>query len=75
MERGAKRLAVRHSLKTITSVMADQARLETIKDHPIGKGLDNFRASFNSVCDNLNVPSTTDALCKLSYDGNASLNC
>ena len=29
--------------------MADQLRSKIIKDNPIGKGLDAFRASFNSV--------------------------
>ena len=30
--------------------VADQLRLEIIKDNPIENGLDSFRASFNTVC-------------------------
>jgi hypothetical protein len=50
--------------------MADQARSEIIKDNPIGKGLDAFRASFTSVCENKSIPSTLDSLGKLGHDGN-----
>ncbi|KAF7861835.1 hypothetical protein EAF04_007717 [Stromatinia cepivora] len=46
--------------------MADQTRSNIIKDNPIGKGLNTFRASFNSACENQNIPLTLDSLDKLS---------
>ncbi|KAH6703019.1 hypothetical protein BKA61DRAFT_189254 [Leptodontidium sp. MPI-SDFR-AT-0119] len=48
--------------------MADQARSEIIKDNPIGKGLDAFRASYTAVCENQSIPSTLDSLGKLGHD-------
>jgi hypothetical protein len=33
-----------------TIAMVDQRSLKVIKDNPIGKGLDGFRASFNVMC-------------------------
>ncbi|KAM7182691.1 hypothetical protein V8F33_014103 [Rhypophila sp. PSN 637] len=48
--------------------MADQARSEIIKDNPIGKGLDNFRSSFNLACKNQTILSTPDSLRKLGNE-------
>ncbi|KAJ4309439.1 hypothetical protein N0V84_011508 [Fusarium piperis] len=40
--------------------MADQAQI--IKDNPIGKGLDAFRALFYSICEGASLSCTPDAL-------------
>ncbi|KAK3312493.1 hypothetical protein B0H66DRAFT_608756 [Apodospora peruviana] len=48
--------------------MADQPRSEIIKDNPIGKGLDAFRASFNSICEGASVSCTLDALEQLGQE-------
>ncbi|KAM3510064.1 hypothetical protein MY11210_006070 [Beauveria gryllotalpidicola] len=45
--------------------MADQPRSEIIKLYPIGKGLDAFRASVISVCEDNGIPCTPDALGQL----------
>ena len=55
-----------------TFAMTDPARSETIKDNPIGKGLDTFRASFTSVCEIQSIPLTLDSLGKLGHDGNTA---
>ncbi|RYP37700.1 hypothetical protein DL767_002811 [Monosporascus sp. MG133] len=39
-----------------------------IKQHPIGKGLDTFRASFDSVCDDHNLSHSPGALDQLGRD-------
>ncbi|KAK3369427.1 hypothetical protein B0T24DRAFT_658840 [Lasiosphaeria ovina] len=48
--------------------MADQPRSEIIKDNPIGKGLDAFRASFSSICEGASVSCTPDALEQLGQE-------
>ncbi|KAK4131339.1 hypothetical protein BT67DRAFT_458094 [Trichocladium antarcticum] len=42
--------------------MADHAQSQTIKDNPIGNGLDAFRASFSLVCEDASIPCTPDSL-------------
>lgn len=52
---------------------------EIIEDNPIGTGLDAFRASFRSICEDANVRPTREALNQLGpismYDCLASLWC
>ncbi|KAB5511550.1 hypothetical protein GE09DRAFT_916767, partial [Coniochaeta sp. 2T2.1] len=48
-------------------------RSKIIDEHPIGKGLDAFRASFNSMCKGANISCTPDALERLGRDGKANL--
>ncbi|KAH8746941.1 serine/threonine-protein kinase Sgk2 [Diaporthe sp. PMI_573] len=48
--------------------MTDQPRSKVIKDNPIGKGLDAFRASFNSTCQVQSIPSSPDSLGRLGHD-------
>ncbi|KAK4132071.1 hypothetical protein BT67DRAFT_451324 [Trichocladium antarcticum] len=48
--------------------MADQPRSKIIKDNPIGKGLDTFRALFNAVCADRGIPCTLDALVQLDQE-------
>jgi hypothetical protein len=52
-------------LVTIT----DQARLEILKNNPIGKGLNAFRTSFNSICKDRTISCTPDALSQLMQEG------
>ena len=53
------------------SAMADQPRLEIIKDNPIGNDLDAFRASFNKVYTDRTVSRIPDALGQLDQEGMA----
>ncbi|KAH7025306.1 uncharacterized protein B0I36DRAFT_417596 [Microdochium trichocladiopsis] len=48
--------------------MADQARSQIIKENPIGKGLDAFRASFSLICEGASVPCTPDSLGSLDHE-------
>ncbi|RYP02126.1 hypothetical protein DL764_005961 [Monosporascus ibericus] len=48
--------------------MTDRPRSEILKENPIGKGLDIFRASFSSVCDDHNIPCSPDALDQLGRE-------
>ncbi|KAI8966288.1 hypothetical protein F5Y11DRAFT_309959 [Daldinia sp. FL1419] len=54
--------------------MADQTRSETIKGNPIGKELDFFHTSFNSICQSRNISSTPDALDHLGQTDLRSLS-
>ncbi|KAJ4411004.1 hypothetical protein N0V85_003877 [Neurospora sp. IMI 360204] len=46
--------------------MMDQSQLETIRDHPIGDGLDAFHASFEKACKDRGISCPTpDALGQL----------
>ncbi|KAL2257850.1 hypothetical protein VTK26DRAFT_9081 [Humicola hyalothermophila] len=49
------------------SAMTD-TRLKIIEGHPIGEGLDTFRASVQSVCDNLELSLTQDAIDRLGTE-------
>jgi hypothetical protein len=57
------------SLKRNPPAMTDQLRSKTIEENPIGKGLNAFRASFNTVCADRAIPRTLDALSKLDQEG------
>ncbi|ROT39714.1 hypothetical protein SODALDRAFT_136435, partial [Sodiomyces alkalinus F11] len=48
------------------SAMAERSRI--ISDNPIGNGLADFHAEFNSICDEKNVPRTPDALGQLDQE-------
>ncbi|KAK0615990.1 hypothetical protein B0T17DRAFT_592635 [Bombardia bombarda] len=53
--------------------MANQTRSEIIKGNPIGKELDAFRTSFNSIYQAKNNASTPDALDQLGHAGHTTL--
>ncbi|KAK7229612.1 hypothetical protein V2G26_001782 [Clonostachys chloroleuca] len=40
----------------------DQARLKTIEDNPIEGGLDSFRATFHTICQDRNLTATPNGL-------------
>ncbi|PVH91134.1 hypothetical protein DM02DRAFT_664311 [Periconia macrospinosa] len=42
--------------------MTTQSRSQTIQSKPIGQGLDGFRSSFNSICEDIGIPSSSQAL-------------
>ncbi|KAH6977655.1 serine/threonine-protein kinase Sgk2 [Ilyonectria destructans] len=42
--------------------MAGQNRSKVIKEHPIGNGLDSFRALFSSICEDRNISRVPDAV-------------
>ncbi|KAK0712345.1 hypothetical protein B0T26DRAFT_741530 [Lasiosphaeria miniovina] len=48
--------------------MTNQPQSKIIKENPIGKGLDAFRASFHSVCESASLPHCPDALQQLSRE-------
>ncbi|KAI1461839.1 hypothetical protein F4805DRAFT_475192 [Annulohypoxylon moriforme] len=48
--------------------MPDPDRSEIIRKNPIGNGLDSFHISFNSVCENRNIPCSPEALVQLSQE-------
>ncbi|KAB5511463.1 hypothetical protein GE09DRAFT_932421, partial [Coniochaeta sp. 2T2.1] len=48
--------------------MIDQPRSKIIEENPIGKGLDAFRASFNSMRKGPSISCTPDALERLGPD-------
>jgi hypothetical protein len=54
------------------SAMADRSRLEIIKQNPIGKGLEGFRALYGSVCNSKSIPCASDTLDQLDDEGLAS---
>jgi len=49
--------------------MTDQAQSEILENNPIGKGLDAFRTSFNSICEDRSISCTPDALGQLAQEG------
>lgn len=59
-------------IESMPFAMADPSQLGIIKDHPIGNGLDAFRASFNTVCADKGIPCTLDALDQLDLEGRTS---
>jgi hypothetical protein len=50
--------------------MTDQMRSKVIEEHPIGKDLDWFRSSFNSICESRSISCSPDALVELRHNGN-----
>ena len=55
-----------------SSRMSTQSRSQAIQSKPIGEGLDGFRNTFNSICDDIGVPSSSQALDKVGYEGSTS---
>ena len=53
--------------------MTDQAQSEILENNPIGKGLDAFRTSFNSICEDRSISCTPDAVGQLGQEGKTSL--
>ncbi|PHH49257.1 hypothetical protein CFIMG_005936RA [Ceratocystis fimbriata CBS 114723] len=53
--------------------MANQSPSEIIENHPIGKGLDAFRASFNSICEDRSILCSLDALDQLDPEDSQTL--
>ncbi|PHH58539.1 hypothetical protein CDD81_5432 [Ophiocordyceps australis] len=53
--------------------MAEQLRSKLIEEHPIGKGLDAFRASFSTVCEGLGIACEPDAVAQLEKEELQSL--
>lgn len=48
--------------------MTDQAQSEILENNPIGKGLDAFRTSFNSICEDTSISCTPDTLGQLTQE-------
>jgi hypothetical protein len=69
MPRNALSALSSSSLESIPSAMTDQLQSKIIKDNPIGKGLDAFRASFNLICEDRRISRTLDALEQLAPKG------
>lgn len=45
-----------------------------IQAHPIGKGLDAFRASFQSICKDRGISCAIDALDQVNKEGKINFN-
>jgi hypothetical protein len=56
-------------------VMAVQHQSKTIEDNPIGNGLDAFRESFNSICEEGKISSRDAVLGRLGHEGNTDQRC
>ncbi|KAJ2906934.1 hypothetical protein MKZ38_009797 [Zalerion maritima] len=55
-------------LGSLMADMANRPRTEIIRDNPIKNGLDTFRASFASVCEDRSIPCTLNSLDQLDDD-------
>ena len=55
-----------------SSRMSTQSRSQVIQSKPIGEGLNGFRNTFNSIYDDIGVPSSSQALDKVDYEGSTS---
>ncbi|KAF2844181.1 hypothetical protein T440DRAFT_523703 [Plenodomus tracheiphilus IPT5] len=53
--------------------MSTQSRSQVIQSKPIGEGLDGFRNTFNSICDDIGVPHSSQALDKVGYEDTQDL--
>ncbi len=49
--------------------MTDQTQSKILENNPIGKGLDAFRSSFNSICKERSISCTPDALDQFGQEG------
>jgi hypothetical protein len=59
-------------LRTRAVVMTDQNRSKVIQEHPIGNGLNAFRTSFNSICEDRNISPDPAAVEHLGQEGTCS---
>ncbi|KAH7111887.1 hypothetical protein B0J11DRAFT_543203 [Dendryphion nanum] len=48
--------------------MSSQSRLEIIQSKPIGNRLKGWRDSFNTACENYNIPASLQALNRLDHE-------
>ncbi|KAF2844333.1 hypothetical protein T440DRAFT_460691 [Plenodomus tracheiphilus IPT5] len=48
--------------------MSTQSRSRIIESKPIGEGLDGFRNTFNSICEDIGVPNSSQALDQVDYE-------
>ena len=49
--------------------MMDGSVLKAIEAKPIGKGLDAFRDSFSTLCQDLGIPKHSDSLDRIGEEG------
>jgi hypothetical protein len=49
--------------------MSDQIRSRLILEHPIGDGLNSFRATFTSICEGADLRSPDEAIDLLKREG------
>jgi hypothetical protein len=55
--------------------MTEEERSRLIEQHPIGRGLDAFRASFTAICEGLEAESRPDALAQFGQEGKREIWC
>ncbi|KAF3049727.1 hypothetical protein E8E11_010167 [Didymella keratinophila] len=48
--------------------MSTQSRSQVIQSKPIGKGLDGFRSTFRSICEDFGVSNSSQALDQVGYE-------
>ena len=52
-----------------SSRMSTPSRSQVIQSKPIGEGLSGFRNTFNSICEDKGIPTSTQALDQVGYEG------
>lgn len=52
-----------------SSRMSTQSWSQIIKSKPIGEGLSGFRNTFNSICEEKGIPTSSQALGQVGYEG------
>ena len=54
------------------SRMSTQSRSQVIQSKPIGEGLSGFRNTVNSICEDKGIPTSSQALEQVGYEGSIS---
>lgn len=52
-----------------SSRMSTQSRSQVVQSKPIGEGLNGFRKTFKSTCKNVGIPTSSQALKQVGYEG------
>lgn len=55
--------------------MPVQSRSQIAQSKPIGGGLDGFRGSFNLICEDVSIPSSTQTLDQVGNEGSTDWSC
>ena len=55
--------------EVVLVVMADKFQFTIIEENPTLKGLNAFRASFNSICEDMSISCDPDTLNHLGHEG------
>jgi hypothetical protein len=53
----------------VSSRMSTQSWSQVIQSNPIGEGLSGFRNTFNAICEDKGIPTSSQALDQVGYEG------